>query len=86
MADACAPFIQDGQTIILMPRSGGSLEFANIFSTLPYGARLKGPGYVSVLINAVILPTGVFPSKRTNDVIQKLKQFYPTVLVVIVKS
>jgi opine dehydrogenase len=94
MADACAPFVQDGQMIILMPGSGGSLEFANIFKkkkvkkeitfaescTLPYGARLKGPGYVSVLINAVILPTGVFPSKRTNDMIQKLKQFYPNIL------
>jgi len=94
MADACAPFVQDGQTIILMPGSGGSLEFANIFKkkkvkkeitfaescTLPYGTRLKGPGHVSVLINAVILPTGVFPSKRTNDVIQKLKQFYPNIL------
>jgi opine dehydrogenase len=94
MADACAPFAQDGQTIILMPGSGGSLEFANIFkkkkikkeitfaesSALPYGARFKGPGYISVLINAVILPTGVFPSKRTNDVLQKLKKFYPVIL------
>lgn len=91
MAEVCAPFVQDGQIIVLMPGSGGSLEFVNIFRqkkvkreitfaescTLPYGARLKGPGHVSVLINAVILPTGVFPSKKTNDVIHKLRQFYP---------
>ena len=91
MAEVCAPFVQDGQIIVLMPGSGGSLEFVNIFKqkkvkreitfaescTLPYGARLKGPGHVSVLINAVILPTGVFPSKKTNDVIHKLRQFYP---------
>jgi len=94
MAEVCAPFVQDGQIIILMPGSGGSLEFANIFKkkkvkreitfaescTLPYGARLKGPGHVSILINAVILPTGVFPSKKTGDVIPKLKQFYPTII------
>ncbi|MEW6376119.1 MAG: NAD/NADP octopine/nopaline dehydrogenase family protein [Thermodesulfobacteriota bacterium] len=94
MAEACAPFVQDGQIIILMPGSGGSLEFVKIFKekkvkkeitfaescTLPYGARLKGPGHVSVFIHAVILPTGVFPSKRTNGVIQKLKQFYPTIM------
>ncbi len=93
MAEVCAPFIQDGQIIVLMPGSGGSLEFVNIFHqkkvkrevtfvescTLPYGARLKGSGHVSVLINAVILPTGVFPSKKTGEVIPKLKQFYPTI-------
>jgi len=93
MAEVCAPFVQDGQIIMLMPGSGGSLEFVNIFKqkkvkreitfaescTLPYGARLKGPGYVSVLINAVILPTGVFPSKKTGEVIPKLKPFYPMI-------
>jgi opine dehydrogenase len=93
MAEICAPFVQDGQIIVLMPGSGGSLEFVNIFKqkkvkrevtfaescTLPYGARLKGPGHVSVLINAVILPTGVFPSKKTGEVISRLKQFYPII-------
>jgi opine dehydrogenase len=93
MAEVCAPFIQDGQIIVLMPGSGGSLEFVNIFKqkkvkrevtfaescTLPYGARLKSPANVSVLINAVILPTGVFPSKKTGEVIPKLKQFYPMI-------
>src|SRR3989337_1938783 len=53
MAEHCAPFVQDGQIIVLMPGSGGSLEFVNIFKerkvkkkvtfaescTLPYGAR-----------------------------------------------
>lgn len=93
MAEACAPFVQDGQIIVLMPGSGGSLEFVKIFKqrkvkqevafaetcTLPYGARLKSSGHVSVFIHAVILPTGVFPSKRTNEVIPKLKQYYPTI-------
>lgn len=93
MAEVCAPFIQDEQIIVLMPGSGGSLEFVNIFHqkkvkreftfvescTLPYGARLKGAGHVSVLINAVILPTGVFPSKKTEEVIPKLKKFYPMI-------
>jgi opine dehydrogenase len=94
MAEVCATFVQDGQIIVLMPGSGGSLEFAKIFKekkvkreiifaescTLPYGARLKGPGHVSVFIHAIILPTGVFPSQKTDDVIPKLKQFYPTII------
>jgi opine dehydrogenase len=93
MAEACAPFVQDGQTILLMPGSGGSLEFAKILKekkvrkeitfaescTLPYGARLRGPGHVSVFINALILPTGVFPSKKAKEVIPRLKQFYPVI-------
>jgi opine dehydrogenase len=94
MAESCAPYVQDGQIIILMPGSGGSLEFVKIFRqkkvkqqivfaetcTLPYGARLKGPGHVSVLIHAVVLPTGVFPAKKTDEVIPKLKQFYPAIM------
>jgi opine dehydrogenase len=94
MAECCAPFVQDGQIIVLMPGSGGSLEFVKIFKqkkvkreiafaetcTLPYGARLKGPGYVSVLIHAIVLPTGVFPAKNTNEVIKKLKQYYPAIM------
>ena len=93
MAEACAPFVQDGQIILLMPGSGGSLEFARIFrqkkvkkeillaesATLPYGARLKGPGHVSLFINTILLPTGVFPSKRTTEVIPVLKRFYPII-------
>jgi opine dehydrogenase len=94
MAEACAPFVQDGQIIVLMPGSGGSLEFVKVFRqkrvkkeiafaescTLPYGARLKGPGHVSVFIHAVLLPTGVFPAKRTDAVIAKLKPFYPAIM------
>lgn len=94
MAEACAPFVQDGQTFILMPGSGGSLEFVKIFKqkkvkneivfaetcTLPYGARLKGAGHVSVFIHAVALPTGIFPARKTDAVIPKLKQFYPAIM------
>ena len=93
MAEASAPFVQDGQIFLLMPGSGGSLEFVKIFrqkkvkkevvlaesATLPYGARLKGPGHVSLFINALVLPTGVFPSQRTSEVIPKLKRFYPVI-------
>jgi len=93
MAEACVPFFQDRQIILLMPGSGGSLEFVKIFRqkkvkrevafaesvTLPYGARLKGPGHVSLFIKALILPTGVFPSKRTGEVIPVLKRFYPAI-------
>ncbi len=93
IAEACAPFVQEGQIIVLMPGSGGSLEFAKIFkqrrvkkelilaetATLPYGARLKAPGHVNLFIKALVLPTGVFPSKRTPEIIPKLQTYYPSI-------
>ena len=93
IAELCAPFVRDGQIIVLMPGSGGSLEFINIFKqkkvkkeitfaescTLPHGARLKGPGHVSVLLNAVMLPTGVFPSRKTAETIPRLTRYYPVI-------
>jgi len=94
MAEACAPYVEDDQIIILMPGSGGSLEFANIFKaqgvdkdillceccTLPYGARLAKPGHVLIHIEAVTLPTGVFPAHRTEEAIARLQEIYPAIV------
>ena len=94
MAEACAPYVEDDQIIILMPGSGGSLEFANIFKaqgvdkdillceccTLPYGARLAKPGHVLIHIEAVTLPTGVFPAHRTDEAIARLQEAYPAIV------
>ena len=94
MAEACAPYVEDDQIIILMPGSGGSLEFANTFKaqgvdkdillceccTLPYGARLAKPGHVLIHIEAVTLPTGVFPAHRTDKAIARLQEIYPTIV------
>jgi opine dehydrogenase len=93
IAEICAPHLEDGQVVILMPGSGGSLEFARILdeyggpkdvticecSTLPYGARLSGPAHVVIHIEALTLPTGVFPANRTTETIAKLKEVYPTI-------
>ena len=94
MAEVCASHVEEGQIISLMPGSGGSLEFARIFKaqgvdknlllceccTLPYGARLAGPGHVLIHTEAVTLPTGVFPANRTNEAIAKLQEIYPTIV------
>lgn len=94
MAEACAPHVREGQTVVLLPGTGGSLEFARIFrrrkntrgvvlaesTTLPFGARLKAPGIVSVFVKALILPLGVFPAKRVTGVVKDLKRFFPAIL------
>ncbi len=93
MAELSAPHVKDGQIFVLMPGSGGSLEFAHIFKnsqvekdivfceccTLPYGARLSEPGYVHVHVEAISLLTGVFPAQRTNETIAKLQKVYPAI-------
>jgi opine dehydrogenase len=93
MAHVCAPHVEEGQIINLMPGSGGSLEFARIFKeqgleadallceccTLPYGARLVGPGHVFIYTEAVSLPTGVFPARRTAEAIARLQEVYRTI-------
>lgn len=93
MAEACVPYVEEGQIISLMPGSGGSLEFARMFKargvdktvllceicTLPYGARLAGPGHVLIHAEAVTLPTGVFPANRTDQAIGKLQEVYPAI-------
>jgi opine dehydrogenase len=47
--------------------------------TLPYGARLAGPGHVLIHAEAVTLPTGVFPANRTDEAIGKLQEVYPAI-------
>ena len=94
IAELIAPYVEEGQIIILMPGSGGSLEFAGIFKTgsvnknvllcecctLPYGTRLDGPAHALIHCEAVTLPTGVFPSIRTDEAIAKLQKVYPMII------
>jgi opine dehydrogenase len=93
MADLAAPYLRDGQTVAFLPGNGGSLEWHRILGelgvtadvllaetcTLPYGARLVEPGRVRNMVEAVALPTGVFPAKRTDEAIPKLRELYPAI-------
>ena len=93
MAEVCAPHVEEGQIFNLTPGSGGSLEFARAFEahgvkkdvllcescTLPYGARLVGPGHVLIHTEAVTLPTGVFPASRTAEAMARLQEVYPAI-------
>jgi len=94
IAELLAPYVEEGQIIILMPGSGGSLEFAQIFKvgnvkknvllceccTLPYGTRLDRPAHVLIHREAVTLPTGIFPSIRTDEAIARLQEVYPKIV------
>ena len=90
-ASYCAPYLEDGQIIVITPGTCGSLVFAKELRergikkditiaetvTLPYGARIQGPAHVGIFVKTVNNPVGVFPAKRTNEVVHYLRQFYP---------
>ena len=46
-------------------------------ATLPYGARLAGASTVRVGLLASHLPTGVYPTSRTDEALGPLRELYP---------
>lgn len=93
LARDCAPYLEEQQTIALLPGSGGSLQVAKTLKdlrvnkkvyigetvTLPYVCTMASPGKVNVL--ATIGPRNyfsAFPSRDTPVIIEELKQFFPT--------
>lgn len=92
IAQSCAPYLEDGQTIILFSGSGGSLQIARTLQelkvnkrvyigetvTLPYVCTLRGPAEVEVL--ATVGPKNyfsAFPARDTDRIIDNLKGVYP---------
>jgi len=79
--------------IVSFVKSGGGLLFVKILGdeirdkklsvveniTLPYACRVKGPALVNVsrLIQGNFC--GVFPSKRTNEILEPLMQLFPSI-------
>jgi opine dehydrogenase len=92
-AEACKPFLKEGQTVIVCPSScGGSIEFkcatglelrdetliVSETSTLPYAVRLIGPGQIRVFLK---VKKGLFlsavPAKNTGQVLETIIDVYP---------
>jgi opine dehydrogenase len=92
-AQACKPYLQKGQIILICPGScGGSLAFKNgaglsirdsdivvaETSTLPYAVRLVEPGKIRVFLK---LRGGLFvaavPASHTNKVLDSISNIYP---------
>ncbi len=92
VARLAAPYLQEGQTIVLFPGSGGTLEFAQVFRavghvppvflaetvTLPYACRIKGPAWVNIHAGPGQREViGVFPARATEAVLENLQTIYP---------
>ncbi len=92
MAEACAPFLHDGQVIVLNPgRTGGALEFRQVLrshgvtskvlvaeaQTLLFTCRLSGPARVRVTSIKRQVPLAALPASDTPRVLEALHPLYP---------
>jgi opine dehydrogenase len=92
-AEACRPYLKQGQTVIVCPSScGGSIEFKNgagldfrdesilvaETSTLPYAVRLLEPGNIRIFNKLKDgLLLAALPAKKTDYVLAQVQDVYP---------
>lgn len=84
-AELLAPHVQDGQIVVLLPGTLGSLEFARIWhdagvgagvvlaegDTLPYATRVEADAVVRVYGRSTV-GMGVFPARKTEWAVELL--------------
>ena len=97
VAVRCAPYLHDGQIIVLNPGYFSSLEFAKTLrsmgvkrrvkiaetSTLTYACRKVSPFKVDVIITTKFFLFCTFPSKDVEEAIDIFKQLYPSAIQAI---
>ncbi|MFH1009397.1 MAG: NAD/NADP octopine/nopaline dehydrogenase family protein [Candidatus Latescibacterota bacterium] len=90
-AEHLSPHLVDGQHVVLIPGTLGSLEFVTTLEqrgctadvtvseldTLPYATRITGPASVYAYHALPLFGAGVFPSVKTDEVLAILKDLYP---------
>lgn len=90
IAELCAPYLKDGQTILVGPDNAGSIVFANVLKKMEaksrvsiagiagnfYSCRLIGPAQVLVALPRSTKRIAAFPAKDTVEVINKLEGTY----------
>ena len=92
IAWACAPYLRDSQTVLLLPgRTGGALEFrrtlraagchADILlgeaNTFPMAARCVGPAEATVFGTKDKIEVAALPAFRTDELVQKCRALLP---------
>jgi len=93
MAEVCIPQLRKDMIVVFVPGGFGSFLFYRTMqelgadqditlaevATLPYGARIQSADEVLIHIDAIKLPTGVFPANRTNQIIKVLQKLYSAI-------
>ncbi len=92
MAEACAPYLREGQVIVLNPgRTAGALEFAHVLrqqgakahvvvaeaQTLIYACRISGPARVRIMGIKKEVPLAALPAGDTVAALSVVNDLYP---------
>jgi opine dehydrogenase len=92
LARACAPFLRDGQTVLLLPgRTGGALEFRRVLrqagcrarvllgeaSTFPFAARNMGPAEAVIYGAKAEVEAAALPATHTAELLAVCRQVLP---------
>jgi opine dehydrogenase len=92
MAERCAPYLTDGQIVMLNPgRTCGALEFLNILrergnrkdvivteaQTFIYASRGMGPASVKIFRIKQAIPVAAIPAVKTEEALDVINQAFP---------
>ncbi len=92
VALACAPFLKDGQVVVLNPgRTGGAFEFREVLreggctadvtiaeaETFLFASRSVGPAEAHIFRRKNTLPLAALPAIRTQEVLDLVQEVYP---------
>jgi len=93
VADALLPCLEEGQVIFLSPGTFGSYLMSKHLrergckkeiaigetGTLPFLTRKVSPVESRIVVRACHLPTGIFPARKTEEAIEKIRAVFPSV-------
>ena len=94
MSQLLVPLLVSGQLVVFLPGCFATFVLLGQMrrqkkspditvaegATLPYAARLKTRNEVQIEGTTLVLPVGVFPAKRTEPAVGKLKTYYPEIV------
>jgi len=84
-AKRLAPHLEAGQVVFLAPGTFGSYVIGKMIrdvafaetGTLPWLTRKHGPDAVAITTRATRLPTGVFPSGKSRQALERIRRVFP---------
>jgi opine dehydrogenase len=92
------PYLDDNQTIVLMPGNYGSLELNQLKNTLgykalklnfvdaisiPWATRITGNAEIAILGMKSFLPIAALPASKTEEIITRLQAIFPLELTAL---
>jgi opine dehydrogenase len=92
VAQQCAPYLRNGQTVLLLPgRTGGALEFRRVLrdqgcraqillgeaNTFPFAARCVGPAAAVIFGTKAEVLAAALPADRTDELLDECRPLLP---------